>query len=540
MTDNIDLPNVPEAATVPGRRWRVSAVWIVPLVAAIVAAGIAVERILMEGPTITIVFNRTEGVEAGKTFVKYKEVNIGQATKVELSKDFRKVVVTAKIDRSAKGLLVDDTRFWIEQPRATLSGITGIGTLLSGNYIGIEPGKAKEERRTFTGLDVPPSVTFDEPGRRFVLQAATLGSIGNGSPLYYRKLNVGQVIGYDLEKDGGSVRIEVFVRAPYDVHVTDRTRFWLAGGIDMTVGADGLSVRTQSVLSMLIGGIAFETPSPEENSAPAAENAVFALFGSRMEALANPETITTPFVLYFNESLRGLAVGAPVTYMGLAIGEVTNVGFEYIREKNNVRPRVDIVIYPRRFLEHVKKSPVTDAGTRTGLERRNFIEKAVEQGFRAQLRSANLVTGQRYVSLDLFPDAPRATIDWTKSPVEMPVVPSGLQDFETKIRDILARIERMPLDDLARDLKKLVETMEVVLKRIDGETLTEVRTTLEDLKRLLVHIDATLTGKDAPAQLQLREALQEITRAARGVSGLAEYLERNPEALIRGKAQEKP
>lgn len=540
MTENTDLPNVPEAATAPGRRWRVSVVWIVPLVAAIVAAGIAVQRILMEGPTITVVFNRTEGIEEGKTFVKYKEVNIGQVTKVELSKDFRKVVVTARIDRSAKGLLVDDTRFWIEQPRATLSGITGIGTLLSGNYIGLEPGKAKEERHAFTGLDVPPSVTFDEPGRRFVLRAATLGSIGNGSPLYYRRLNVGQVIGYDLEKDGGSVRIEVFVRAPYDRHVTDRTRFWLAGGIDMTVGADGLSVRTQSVLSMLIGGIAFETPSPEGNSAPAAENAVFKLFASSAEALANPETITTPFVLYFNESLRGLAVGAPVTYMGLAIGEVTNVGFEFSREKNNVRPRVDIVIYPRRFLEHVKKSPVTDARTRTRLERRNFIENAVEQGFRAQLRSANLMTGQRYVSLDLFPDAPRATIDWTKSPVEMPVVPSGLQDFETKIRDILARIERMPLDDLARDLKKLVETMEVVLKRIDGETLTEVRTTLEDLKRLLVHIDATLTGKDAPAQLQLREALQEITRAARGVSGLAEYLERNPEALIRGKAQEKP
>ncbi|HQB29379.1 MAG TPA: MlaD family protein [Syntrophales bacterium] len=540
MTDNIDLPNVPEAATVPGRRWRVSAVWIVPLVAAIVAAGIAVQRILMEGPTITIVFNRTEGVEAGKTFVKYKEVNIGQATKVELSKDFRKVVVTAKIDRSAKGLLVDDTRFWIEQPRATLSGITGIGTLLSGNYIGLEPGKSKEERRTFTGLDMPPSVTFDEPGRRFVLQAATLGSIGNGSPLYYRKLNVGQVIGYDLEKDGGSVRIEVFVRAPYDVHVTDRTRFWLAGGIDMTVGADGLSVRTQSVLSMLIGGIAFETPPPEGNGAPAAENAVFALFGSRMEALASPETITTPFVLYFSESLRGLAVGAPVTYMGLAIGEVTNVGFEFSREKNNVRPRVDIVIYPRRFLEHVKKSPVTDAGTRTGPERRNFIENAVEQGFRAQLRSANLVTGQRYVSLDLFPGAPRATIDWTKSPVEMPVVPSDIQDLETKIRDILAKIERMPLDDLGRDLKKLAGTMDRVLKRIDGETLTEIGTTLEDLRRLLVHIDDALAGKDAPAQFQLREALQEIIRAARGVSGLTEYLERNPEALIRGKAQEKP
>jgi paraquat-inducible protein B len=540
MTERIDLANVPESVTVRKKRWRFSVVWIIPLVAAAVALGIAVQRILMEGPTITIVFNRTEGIEAGKTFVKYKEVNIGQVTKVELSRDFRKVVLTAKIDRSAAGLLVDDTRFWIEQPRATLSGITGIGTLLSGNYVGLEPGKAKEERRAFTGLEVPPSITCDEPGRRFVLRAATLGSIGNGSPLYYRKLNVGQVIGYDLEGDGRSVRIEVFVRAPYDRYVTERTRFWQAGGIDMSVGAEGFSVRTQSVLSMLIGGIAFETPPSPGDPAPAAENTVFALFGSRAEALESPEAITTPFVLYFNESLRGLAVGAPVTYMGLAIGEVTGVGFEYSQEKNNVRPRVDIVIYPRRFLEHVKKSAVLDIRTQTGKERRDFIENAVEQGLRAQLRSGNLVTGQRYVSLDLFPDAPRATIDWTKSPVEMPVVPSGLQDLETKIRDILAKIEKMPLDDLCRDLKKLAATMDGVLKRIDGETLTDVKKTLEDLKRLLAHMDATLAGKDAPAQLQLREALQEITRAARGVSSLTEYLERNPEALIRGKAQEKP
>jgi len=540
MSDNIDLSNVPETTTVPRKRMKFSVVWIIPLVAAIVALGIAVQRILMEGPTITIIFKNAEGIEAGKTFVKYKDVEIGQVTKVKLSEDFRKVVVKAKIDKSAEGLLVDDAGFWIEQPRATLSGISGIGTLLSGNYVGLEPGKSKKKRREFTGIEVPPAITFDQPGRRFVLQTATLGSIGNGSPLYFRQLNVGQVIGYDLAEDGGSVIIEVFVRAPYDRYVTDQTRFWQASGIDVSLGADGFSIRTQSVLSMLIGGIAFETSPSAKNPKPAIEKAVYNLFSSRTEAMANPETTSTKYVLYFNETLRGLSAGAPVLYLGLPVGEVTDVGFEYNPEKHSVRPRVDIVMYPGRFMTHVKKSPDLDKRAQSEAERHAFVQNAVERGLRAQLRSGNLLTGQRFVSLDMFPNAPRVKIDWTKSPAELPVVPSGLQDIETKINSILTKIEKMPLDGIGTDLKKLLETTDSLLKRVDGEVLPEVRNNLEELKRVLKNIDATLVGKDAPTQQQLREALQEITRAAQGISGLTEYLERNPEALIRGKSQEKP
>jgi paraquat-inducible protein B len=539
MTDNIDLTNVPETTTVPKRRKRFSVVWIIPLVAAIVALGIAVQRILMEGPMITIIFIKAEGLEAGKTFVKYKEVEIGHVTKVELSKDFQKVVVTAKINKSAAGLLVEDTKFWIEQPRASLSGISGIGTLLSGNYIGLEPGKVTKERREFNGLDVPPPITFDQPGRRFVLQTSTLGSIGNGSPLYYRQLNVGQVIGYDLAEDGGSIKIEVFVRAPYDKYVTDQTRFWQTSGIDVSLGADGISVRTQSVLSMLIGGIAFETPPSTEDAKTASEKAVFALFNSRTEAMAKPETIATPYVLYFTETLRGLNVGAPVTYLGLPVGEVTAVGLSYDPKNDRIRPRVDIVVYASRFLAHVKSRDL-EAKTKIKTDRHAFMQNAVDRGLRAQLRSGNIVTGQLYVALDFFPGMPKVKIDWAKSPTELPVKSSGMQDLQDRLNSIITKIEKMPLDDIGKDVKKLLATTDGLLKRIDGETLPEVKKTLEDLKRVLVNIDATLVGKDAPTQQQLRETLQEVTRAAQGVSGLTEYLERNPEALIKGKTQEKP
>jgi paraquat-inducible protein B len=348
------------------------------------------------------------------------------------------------------------------------------------------------------------------------------------------------VIGYDLAEDGGLIKIEVFVRAPYDKFVTNDTRFWQAGGIDVSLGTEGLSVHTQSVLSMLIGGIAFETPPSTEEQKPAKEKAVFELFSSRTQALANPESIVTSWVIYPSETLRGLNVGAPVVYRGLSIGEVTDVGFEYNPETNSAKPRVDFVVYPTRLLKHTKKSPGLGVKAQSEKWRQTFIQAEVDRGLRAQLRSGSLLTGQLYVALDIFPDAPKVKIDWTKSPAELPVVPSGMQELQNKVNSILTKIDKVPVDAIGENLKNSLARLDGVLKHMDGETLPEVKTTLEELKRVLASIDATMVGKDAPTQQQLRDTLQEISKAAQGVSGLTEYLEKNPEALIRGKTQEKP
>lgn len=554
MTDSGDLNNLPQAAVKPKKRMRFSAVWIIPVVAALVALGIAIQQILSRGPTITIVFKAAEGVEAGKTFVKYKDVNIGRVETVELTKDFKKVVVTAKINKSAKGLIVEDAKFWVEQPRVTLSGVSGIGTLLAGNHIGLEVGKSSKPRRQFVGLEVPPAVTLDQPGRQFVLHADTLGSVGNGSPLYYRRLNVGRVIGYDLSRDGKSIDIKIFVNSPYDNYVTPQTRFWQASGFDVSLGANGLSVQTQSVVSLLIGGIAFETPPSAVVAAAAPEGTVFPLYGNRTAALKERETIVTPYVLYFNESLRGLSVGAPVTYLGLPVGEVTGVGLEYIPETSGVRPRVDVEIYPARFLAHLKKSTTAEQIAQSMKERQAFLQRMIDRGLRAQLRSGNLVTGQLYVALDRFPNAPAVKMDWTAPPYEFPVMQGSLQDLEAKVNGIIAKIDKMPLTAIGENAKNTLVTLNQTMKdtnrmlnRIDGEMLPEVKTTVQELRktlstaeRVLASTDSTLVGKDAAAQQELRVALQEIARAARSISELAEYLERNPEALIRGKGQEVP
>lgn len=545
--------NFPQATLVPRRQRRISIVWIVPLFAALVAIGIAVQRIMSEGPTITIIFKSAQGVEAGKTFVKYKDVNIGQVTKVQLASDYRSVELTAKIDKSAAGLIVEDAKFWVVEPRVTLSGVSGLGTLLAGNYIGFEVGKSSKAQRKFVGLDIPPAITSDQAGRQFTLKADSLGSVGIGSPIYYRRLLAGQVIAYNLAPDGKGVDIKVFVNAPYDKYVNSETRFWNASGLDISVGAGGVEVRTQSLVAVLAGGLAFDTPQIVSRIEPVAANTVFKLYSDQTAALKQPDTIAAHYVLYFNESLRGLSVGAPVTLLGLPGGEVTDVGLDLDPKTMRVRGRVEIVSYPERLVAHLNQNQAAAgrAMVRSIQERHALMQRLVDQrGLRAQLRSGNLVTGQLFIALDFYPDAAKVKIDWSRDPVEIPVVPSTVQDLETKITGIVAKLDKLPYEAIGTDVTKVLVTLNQTLQdaskavnRIDADVtpelkmiVGELRGTISSADGLLKSTDATLVGKDAPAQQDLRDALQEIARTARSLRVLTDYLERHPEALIRGKS----
>src|SRR5262245_25064954 len=344
-----------QATVVSKKSSRVSMVWVIPILAALVAVGIAVQRILNEGPTITIVFKVADGIEAGKTDVKYKDVKIGQVTKVELAENSDTVEVTAKMSKRASALMVEDAKFWVVEPRVTLSGVSGLGTLLSGNYIGFAVGKSTKAERRYTGLAVPPIITGGQPGREFTLKAHDLGSLGVGSPVYYRRLQAGQVIAYDLAGDGDVVDVTIFVNAPYDRYVNPNTRFWNASGIDVSAGAGGLNVRTESLVALIAGGIAFDTPSFAAKAEPAAARTVFVLNSDRATALKQPDAISARYVLYFTESLRGLSVGAPVTLLGLPAGEVTAVGLDINPATKALRGRVDIVSYPERIVSRLQQ-----------------------------------------------------------------------------------------------------------------------------------------------------------------------------------------
>jgi paraquat-inducible protein B len=542
---------LPQATVVPPKRTRISVIWIIPILAAVVAIGIAVQRILSEGPTITIVFTAAEGIEAGKTFIKYKDVNIGQVTAIRLTDDYKRVEVTAKIEKHAANLMAEDAKFWIVRPQITLSGVSGLSTLLSGNYIGFEPGLSEESARKFTGLDVAPVVS-GQPGKEFVLNSADLGSLSIGSPVYYRQLPVGEVTGYDLQPDGRSVQIKIFVRAPYDPFVVSSTRFWNVSGIDVSVGADGVNVRTASLVALLVGGVAFDVPPFMTQGKVAEPDTAFTLYRDRAIAMKAPDAISKHYVLNFNESVRGLSVGAPVALLGLNAGEVTGVGLALT--KGEIRPRVEIVLYPERVISYATS---TEAQADRALladeqKRRALLKSLVEdRGLRAQLRSGSLITGQLFVSLDYHPGVPKVKIDLTQETPAIPTVPSAIADLEEKLGSVVAKIDRMPLEAIGNDIKKDLETLDRTLvsagkliSNADDQLVPGLKTDVEDLHRTLIAVERAMNNanasyleSNAAAQEELRDALKEFGRAARSLRVLLDELERQPSSVIRGKTE---
>ena len=320
------IPSVPDSRAVPKKQTRLSLVWVIPILAAVLGIWVAVARIRSEGPKITIVFQSAEGLEAGKTKINYRGVDIGTITAIRLSEDHERVIATAQMTPQTEDFLVDDTRLWVVRPRISGANVTGLGTLISGAYIGIEIGSSKEPKRDFVALETPPVVTGNAPGRFFVLKTSDLGSLDTGTPLFFRRLQVGQVASYILDQDGKFFTVKIFVRAPYDQYVTANTRFWQASGIDVSLSASGLSVQTQSLLSILIGGIAFETPATGAVLPAAEANTVFTLFSDRAAGLqaGRAQSADLPSSSSMNP-VRGLVPGAPVEFRGIPIGEVADV-----------------------------------------------------------------------------------------------------------------------------------------------------------------------------------------------------------------------
>ena len=541
---DFDLNDLPEARAVRRKGWSVQFIWLIPILAALIGGWLVVKGIMDKGPTITITFKTAEGLEAGKTKVKYKSVDVGEVKGISLAGKGKDVLVTVELVKEAESRLVEDTQFWVVRPRIAGGMVSGLGTLFSGSYIGVDPGKSTIKRREYVGLEVAPLITGDVPGRHFVLRAETLGSLQVGSPIFFRQEAVGSVVAHEINEDGQGVTFKIFVNAPFDQYVHDTTRFWNASGFDVSLDATGIKVDTQSLASILIGGVAFESLPSATKESPAEENHEFFLAATRSEAMKRSDTLAFPAVLYFTQSLRGLSVGAPVDFRGIVLGEVKGMSVETNEEKTGFRFPVTIELYPYRLLSLMKNAlPANEIDPTDLTARRARWDRMVANGFRGELKTGNLLTGQLYVAVDFHPEAPKAEIDWTGPVPVLPTVSGGLQELQATIGNIAKKIEKMPLEEIGTDLRQNLVTLnrtlnsaDKLVKHLDADVTPTAKSALEDARKTLQTAEKTLAS-DSPMQHELQEMLREVNRTLQSLRQLGEYLERHPEALIQGKKE---
>ncbi len=445
--------------------------------------------------------------------------------------------MTAELNKGAEKYLTDKTRFWVV--RATVRGgsVSGLGTLLAGAYIGIDPVEGGRPTKSFKGLEVPPVITSGLPGRHFWLRADTLGSLDIGAPVYYRQIQVGQVVSYKFGEDGQSVDIQLFIEAPHHTRVTENTRFWNASGVDVTLNAQGLKVDTQSLVSVLGGGLAFDLPKDTPAGKEATDNAIYRLYPDHDSIQEKTYTVRRYYMIYFEQSVRGLSVGAPVELYGVQVGEVVSLDLEFDTDKKSFRIPVKIVFEPERIrgVKEALQNPDTAAPE-------EMIRMFVEQrGLRAQLKSGNLLTGQLKIDLDFIPDAKKVKLIHADGYPVIPTAPGSLEQIQDSIARITSRLEKVPFEQIGTDLQKTLQEATATLKqagefagRLNNETAPQLKATLDELQKTLVELQGTL-GKDSPLNYNAKKTLEELALTLRSLRGLTETLEKQPQSLIFGK-----
>jgi paraquat-inducible protein B len=521
-------------------RSHASWIWLVPALAALVGLSLVVNNWLQAGPRITVSFQSAEGLDAGKTPVKYKNVVIGRVNKIHLSADRSHVLVEVALEKSAESFATKDTRFWVVRPRIGLGGVSGIDTLLSGAFIGADVGDSTESEDEFKGLEIPPSVNHGAPGQSFMLHSDDLGSLDVGSPVYYRRIQVGRVVSYQLDGDGKGVSLHIFVDGPNDKFVTRDSRFWNASGVDVSIGANGLKLNTQSLATVLAGGVAFQDPPGPHDSTPAAENTEYRLFGEQATAMAPPDGEPHYIRMRFEQSVRGLAVDAPVEFLGINIGRVVSIRLDYDVAKQRFPVVVGAVVYPQRLGSAYSKLQALAKARGESPDLSRSLGRLIEHGLRAQVRTGNLLTGQLYVALDFVPHAPKVTFDPTLKPLTIPTAAGSFDKLQDQLAEIVDKLDKVPFDSIGQHLDSTLVGLDRTLQQVNGQTLPAVKDTLQGVQKTMGTANEALSA-GSPLQQNLGGTLQELQRAARSLRVLTDYLGGHPEALLRGRgADAKP
>jgi paraquat-inducible protein B len=512
------------------RRRRFSFVWLIPLVAAVIAGYLGYRTILQQGPLLTLTFDTAEGLAAGQTQIQYKAVVLGTVESIDLSGDDSHVVVKLRMNNVGRRFLTSHARFWVVRPRFTPGDLSGLTTLVSGAFIAVDPGPQGGVYQTsFTGLEEPPGVRSNEPGNTYVLKADTIGSIGTGSPVFYRDVQVGEVLGYDLGNGLGPVTVSIFVKSPFDHLVNPQTHFWNSSGITATLQGGGFHIEFQSLQAIISGGITFGEPPQAATLSPSPGNAVFSLYKSKDEADAAGYQNNLQIIAYFTSSVRGLMPGSPVDILGMQVGEVTGVTLLVNPQTGSAKVRVAMALQPERVVSAA-------AITQSGVTPQAVLQNLVNQGTRAELDTVSYVTGQMAITLAKVPNAKPAALTQEGDAFVVPSQAGGLDDVIANLSDISTKIDKMPLQQIGEHLNTLlVTTNKTVGSPALSQTLKQLTVTLKTANTTLNGVNQGY-GADSDFQRNLTQLMDEATDTLRSIKLLAAELQRDPQALLLGRS----
>ena len=454
-----------------------------------------VKTLSEQGPRATISFKTAEGIEVGKTKIKYKNVDIGVVEKIKFSDDFSNIILTVDFMEGSEKFLRRSTRFWVVKPQLSLRGATGLSTIISGAYIEIEPGTGAPKLH-FIGLEKQPVVKSDEQGKKITLVTQKLGSVDTGSPIYYQGLLAGEVLGYELGNDRKSTYVHTFIKDPFDQLIRGNTNFWNVSGINVSMGADGFKVQTESIQSMMFGGIAFETPETLEQATTDIDKLVFTLHESYESIKKHAYTKKIKFIMFFDSSIRGLNLGAPVEFKGIKVGTVLDVRLEFDSGSTSFRIPVLIEIEPQRIIER---------GNQEMDQSHQALQRLVKRGLRARLQTGSLLTSQLFVELDMHPGSP-INLSGSDTPYpELPTLPtSNFGAITQSAEDLLAKLNAVDIKEVTSVLIDTIQTANKTMHNADKaiesantligtpgipEAIENVRITLKNFKNITQKVD---------------------------------------------------
>ncbi|PJG58796.1 intermembrane transport protein PqiB [Aeromonas cavernicola] len=532
------------------KRWKpgsdflssAAAIWMVPLLALFIGIWMLFQHWYSQGPSFTLTVNTAEGIVAGKTAIRSREVDVGRIETVELSDDYSHAVLRGRLTNGAADMLKSDSQFWVVKPRVGREGVSGLGTLLSGAYIELSPGKKGKARDQYTMLDKPPLASLDAKGIRLVLSSHETRALGEGAPIHYQGYTIGQIEEAKFLPEKSEMRYQVFIKAPYDMLVNTNSRFWLTPGIEVSMSSEGMKVKMDSLESLIDGGISMGLPPGWSPGESVKQQEEFTLFEDEASVLAGSLDQFIDYVFLFDDNVAGLHPGAAVQYRGIRVGTV--ISAPYLIEEKSVRvfqnrqipvlARIEVQRLSHRYAKAEKE------------QWRTLFSKQFKEGLRASLKTSSLLTGGKIIDLNFYPQAPQAELTKLAGYQVFPTVQAGLDQIERKVNMILDKFVDMDIATTLSKVNSSLSTLDGTLKNISavsanlskltGNSATQQLPT--SLHQSLKQLQETLQSYDEQSQTnqELRQSVQTLNQLMRELQPLVQSLNEQPSSLIFDRA----